>query len=306
MKTFHVLVLDDNRELIEKLGSRMTHIHHIARTEWKVELHEIHVEVVLQNGKPFFSQETLQSIVDACRENPNLILLDYGFISSEHTNLAPDEYFKNILTPADLIPALREYLQRTAPHDRKLAALITSALTANTCPTYLYTFTGRDFQRKSPIPDERKRLTQRAFPNTEIQLLDISQEIFANDAFSGEDKNFRAFLTAGLLARIIERELLLKILASENERLRFVRYYRSGIGVVVIILLGGAIGAVGSWLGGLIVTLIMENNTTMALTLGICSVVVSFLLGLVVPIFFERLMSNLLIKLKSDDANLRE
>lgn len=126
-------------------------------------LHEVHVEIECQAGKNVFSWETLRSVVEACREKPDLFLFDYGFSSENNANLPPTEYFKHTLTPAHLISALRAYLEKAHPHDSKLAALMESALIANTCPLYLYTFTGAEFHGAPPIPDERKKLTQRAF-----------------------------------------------------------------------------------------------------------------------------------------------
>jgi hypothetical protein len=105
----------------------------------------------------------------------------------------------------------------------------------------------------------------------------------------------------GLLDDIIHLELLKSILAHERERLRFVRYYRSGAGVLVIVLLGGAIGALGEWLGSIAMALMKAGSETVAILLIVLTAIVVFLLGLCIPLFFERLMSSLLRTLRAEE-----
>jgi|GEM_PF-3515240 len=303
MNTFRVLVVDDSRELIAKIAKRpIFHPQDVDGTDWRVVLQEVHVEVTVQDGLPQFSEETLRRIVEACREQPQLILADYGFIAPEHANLPPKQYFEKALTPAMLIPALGKYLEKHHLHDAKIQAETESSFIHNPCPLFLYTYTGKDFRGVDPTPDQRANLVHRAFDKSQVRLVDISQELFQNDLFPGDDKDFRAFLTAGLLAGIIERELLRFALRHEKKRLKYVRFKRSGIGVLVIVLLGGAIGAAGEWLGSRIMALVTGGFGTMALILGILAGVFFLLLGLGVPLLFERLMSNLLRKLKSEET----
>ena len=179
-----------------------------------------------------------------------------------------------------------------------------SGFIRNPCPLYLYTYTGKEFRGVDPTPDQRANLVHRAFDKSQVQLVDVSQELFQNDAFPGDDKDFRAFLTAGLLSGIIERELLKFALRHEKKRLKYVRFKRSGVGVLVIVLLGGGIGATGEWLGSRIMALVTVGFGTMALVLGILAGIFFFLLGLVLPLLFERLMSNLLTKPKADEHGI--
>lgn len=303
MNTFRVLVMDDSRELIAKIAKRVSHHDEIDGTKWRVVLEEVYVEVVVDEGKPQFSDETLRRIVEACREQPNLILADYGFVAPEHANLPPKQYFENALTPASLIPALANYLKRQHLHDTKVQKETEAGLLRNTSPLYLYTYTGKDFRGVDPTPDQRENLVRRAFDKSQVHLVDVSRDLYQNDAFPGDDKDFRAFLTAGLLAGIIERELLKFALRNEKERLKYVRFRRSGVGVLAIVLLGGAIGALGEWLGSTITTLLEKGFGMYALALALLAALFLFLLGLSVPLLFERLMSNLLSKLKKDSGN---
>lgn len=296
MKTFRALVLDDSRELIAKLAKRVSHQQNIDGTEWRIVLQEVHVTVTVQDGLPQFAEETLRCIVDACREQPHLILADYGYVAPEHANLPAEQYFGRALTPALLIPALEKHHQ----HDAKTRSETESSFNDNPCPLFLYTYTGKDFRGVDPTPDQRANLVQRAFAKSQVRLVDISQDLFQNDAFPGDDKDFRAFLTAGLLTGIIERELLRFVLQQEKERLKYVRIRRSGVGVLVIVLLGGAIGALGEWLGSTVTTMLEKGFILYAITLGVLAAIAIFLLGLGVPLIFERLMSNLLSKSKGD------
>jgi hypothetical protein len=303
MNTFRVLVLDDSRELIAKLAKRVSHQQNIDGTEWRTVLQEVHIEVVVCDGEPQFSEETLRKIIEACRERPHLILADYGFVAPEHITLPPEQYFQHALTPAMLVPALRKYLKKRHPHEAKIHRETEANFIRNPGPLYLYTFTGRSFRGIDPTPDQRANLVRRAFDQSQVQLVDISQELYQNDAFSGDDKEFRAFLTAGLLAGIMQRELLRFVLREEKERLKYVRFRRSSLGVLVIVLLGGAIGAAGEWLGGRLTALVTGGFGAMAIVLGILAAIFFALLGLGMPYLFEKMMSNLLSKIKSDESN---
>jgi len=312
MNQFHVLVVDDSRELIQKLGSRISPQHTIAGTHWRVVFHGVHIQAIHDRDQVRFSDDTLRALVAACRNQPNLIVADYGYPSPEQAKqlfsgeLTPVQYLDRILSAPNLVPAVKAFLEREHPTDKQLAAQIQSSLCDNPCRLYLYTYTPLKFQDALPTVDARSKLTQRVFHRSEVIPVDISLEIYENGIFdvdepTDQDKRFRAYLTTGLLDQIIHRELLSFVLARETERLRFVRYYRSGAGVFVIVLLGGAIGAVGEWLGERIMALIMAGFGTTALVLGVLAGVAFFILGLGVPLFFERLMSNLLRKLKSDE-----
>jgi len=73
MNTFRVLVLDDSRELIAKIAKRVSHQQNVDGIDWRVVLQEVHAEVTVQEGSPQFSEKTLGRIVEACREQPQLI-----------------------------------------------------------------------------------------------------------------------------------------------------------------------------------------------------------------------------------------
>jgi hypothetical protein len=122
MNTFRVLVLDDSRELIAKIAKRVLHQQNVDGKEWQMVLKEVHVEVTIKEGLSQFTEETLRRIVEACREQPHLILADYGFIAPEHADLPPKQYFEKALTPAMLIPALGKYLEKHHSHDAKVQA----------------------------------------------------------------------------------------------------------------------------------------------------------------------------------------
>lgn len=303
MNTFRVLVLDDSRELIAKISKRLTfNPQNIDGSTWQLVLHEVYVEVTVEAGTPQFSHETLRRIVEECRERPHLILADYGFVAPEHSNLPPEQYFDRALTPATLIPALRTYLEKYHLRDAKVQAETESNFIQNPCPFFLYTYTGKEFRGVDPTPDQRANLVRRAFGASEVHLVDISQELFQNDAFSGDDKAFRAFLTAGLLVGIIERELITRAFQDAKGRLKYVRFRRSGLGVLAIVILGGAIGALGEWFGSTVIAMLEKGLFSYAIALGILAAFFLFLLGLGVPLFFERLLSNLLTKVKADNT----
>lgn len=305
MNTFRVLVLDDSRELIAKIARRpIFHPQNVDGTEWQVLLTEIHVEVTVQNGLAQFSEKTLREIVEGCREKPNLILADYGFTAPEYAYLPPRQYLEKVLTPPMLIPALRKYLEMHHLHDTKVKAEIKSGFIHNPCPLFLYTYTGTVFHGVDPTPEQRANLVRRAFDKSQFQLVDISQELFQNDAFPGDNRDFRAFLTAGLLAGIIERELLRFALRYEKKRLKYVRFLRTGSAVLLIVLVGGAFGALGNWIAEIVVSQIEHGALKNALIVTGVAALTIFVIGLFLPVVFEKLMLNL--KGKSGSHDFRE
>jgi hypothetical protein len=309
---FRVLVVDDNFELIKKLGERILKGERtIAGTHWQVDFHGVYIEVVQDRDGTRFSDETLGKLVEACSNPPNLILADYGYSTLEQGKqlysgeLPPEQFFEQILSAPDLIPAVENFLQRERPNDKKLATQIHSSLRDNPCRLFLYTYTPPKFRNALPTVDARRILTQGAFQRSKVVPVDISLQLYKDGAFDVEDpttqdKSFRAYLTTGLLEHIIQRELLIFVLARETERLRGVRYFRSATGVFVIVLFAGAIGAVGEWLGARIMALFIGGFAGMAVMLCLLVGVVFFILGLCVPFVVETFMPNLLTKLKSD------
>lgn len=304
---FHVLVIDDSSEVIRQLKRRISPQHVIAGVTWRVILNAVHIDTKQETGPAGFTDDTLRSLIAGCTQTPDLILADYGFANkkqSEQLNdhsLTPEQFMDSILTAPDLVPAVEEFLEREHSEDRKLAARVAAGFRDNPCRLYLYTYTPIQFKNALPTVDARAKETQQVFGHSEVIPLDTTVEFYGNERFADKhDKDFYGYLVTGLLDQIIYRELFEFVLKRETERLRFVRYYRSGAGVLAIVLLGGGIGAVGEWIGGRIMVLIEKGLETTALIVGLGAVIVFLILGLCVPLIFERLMSNLLRKLKAD------
>src|SRR6266446_8612789 len=103
MNKFHVLLVDDSLELIQRLASRISERHDINGTTWWVDFQSVHIQVEHEGDRVHFTDETLHKLVAACRNRPDLILADYGFSSPEQGKrlysgeLTPAQYLERIL-----------------------------------------------------------------------------------------------------------------------------------------------------------------------------------------------------------------
>jgi hypothetical protein len=203
----------------------------------------------------------------------------------------------------DLVPEVERYLAANYSPGDPRAVHVHSNLCDNHCKIFLYTYTSLELKDVLPSVAARTKRTQNVFRQSIVVPIDTLEEFYDNGKYADKhDNDFYAYLVAGLLEHLIRQELLTFVLRGETARLKYIRYYRSGAGVLIIVLLGGAIGAVGEWLGERIMALVIVGLWTPAILLLLTAAIVFFILGILVPVFFERFMSNLLRKLRSEEG----
>lgn len=310
MKEFRVLVIDDDIRVIRRLKDRISPQHTVRNKSWNIVIDSLHVEID-ENENNCFSNATLEQLMNVCSQQHDLILADFGFATSAQVDdlvqrkISPDDFMEKIRTLPDLIPAVEEYVGDKFPKDVKRYKQVQSDLRKNTCKLFLYTYTPFDLKDALPSVDARSKRTKNMFREAEVIPIDTLDAFFDGGKYgTNYEKDFYAYLVTGLLENIVRQELLLFILDQETERLKYIRYYRSGAGVLVIVILGGAIGAIGEWLGERIMGFAMQGLWTPAIIIIALATIIFFILGLFVPIIFEKLMSNLLRKFETDKTRL--
>jgi len=309
MREFRVLVLDDDAKVIQRLRDRVSPQHTILGTTWNVLIYGVHIDVVGDVNEMHFSDETLAQLVNSCSHPPHLMLADFGYATPHLREqlrdglLSPDQFMRSILTMPDLVPEVERYLEANySPGDPRVVH-VHSNLCDNHCKIFLYTYTSLELKEVLPSVAARTKRTQNVFRQSIVVPIDTLEEFYDNGKYADKhDNDFYAYLVAGLLEHLIRQELLTFVLRGETARLKYIRYYRSGAGVLIIVLLGGAIGAVGEWLGARIMALVIVGLWTPAILLLLTAAIVFFILGILVPVFFERFMSNLLRRLRADEG----
>jgi hypothetical protein len=306
MFTFHILILDDDQTVIERLKGRITPKVTIAGKTWNIDLKAVHVRTVLDDGIAIFCDDTLKQLIKSCVPPPNLILADYGYSTAEQQEalrdgrITPREYMDNILTPADLPRFVMDFLRTRHRTDWEG---VRAGLLENPCKFVLYTFTPPKDSKDFPRVSERRIRTQRAF-KSDVHAVDTLEMFYENERFADKhDKDFYAYLVTGLLENIIRRELLEFALNQETDRLKYIRYKRSAAGVLIIVLIGGAIGAVAEWLGHRIMDLFSNGLWGPAVAIVALASIVFFAVAMMIPFIFEKVMTNLLSRLKSENES---
>ena len=171
---------------------------------------------------------------------------------------------------------------------------------------YLYSYTSKDFYKSLGEILARANRTQSAFPNCKVIPIDTKYEFYNGAEFDwpNEDSKHRREILCpscrGLINNIIQIEFLEHILL-DTKRLKYFRIQKSIFSVGVIVALGGAVGAVGEWLGGRVFYLFTKGMFDSALTLVALAIVFVLIIGFIIPMSFEKVMSGLISKSKSDD-----
>jgi hypothetical protein len=230
MREFHILILDDDIKVIERLRDRISPRHLIVGTTWNVQIRSIHVNVTADSFTRF-SKETLKQLVDVCSQPPNLILADFGYPTQQQTQqftdgtISSEQFMGKILTASDLVPAVQKFLEDNYPNDIRRAKQIQAGLSDNPCKLFLYTFTFPQYKRALPSIDARVKRTQGSFRRSVVIPIDTRVEFFDDEKYVDKhDLDFYAYLLSGLLEYIIRQELLEHVLRHDIVRLKYIRY----------------------------------------------------------------------------------
>jgi hypothetical protein len=261
------------------------------------------------DGKYRICRETLESLAAACNEEPGLILADYGYAQKQviaelrqkaqnGPELTEQDVAGRALTTADLISAAREYSRDPNVDSYKRRMMDVNFLRFSK-KLYLYSYTSKEFKRAMGEVAARATRTKAALQGCTVIPIDTKYEFYNGDEFdwpssSKHDGRFYAHLAAGLINHIIQHELLESML-EDAKRLKFVRIRSSAVAVALIVALGGAIGACTEWIGGRVLALSSAGDHMSAAAFGLLTVVWLFVMGMVLPFVFERIMSGFLV-----------
>lgn len=313
-RTFRILVIDDSPEVIDRVVQRVANEQHsFGGIEWSVDIGTVLVKIIDNNGQYSISMDTMEELAAECAKCPNVIFADYGYANRDLVHEIENEYngvpipLNNIaqytgkvFTIRNLVERANEYMNDPSKDSAKRSQLKKNFLNYNGI-LYLYTYKAREFQYVFGDIHARETATANAQRKWKVKLVDTRCYFYGDDRFDDpnrtiHDWNFYAHLVTGYIDQRTQIELLRNIISGS----RFVRYRRSLLSVAVIMALGGMLGAIGEWFGSQFVNTAEKDMMVAAwLILGF-SFVLILLFGFGIPIFFEKILSNL-VKLKSDD-----
>jgi hypothetical protein len=279
----------------------------------------INVKVESSNNESFqISKSTLEELSAACSEPPHLILADYGYakpeiistlrkFSEQGKEITEQDLIGKVFNTSDLAFAAKEYSIDNKNDSYKRKSISKNFLELK-AKLYLYSYTSKDFYKALGEISSRVNRTQSVFSNCKVMPIDTKYEFYNGAEFdwpneqSKHDGKFYAHLVSGLLNNLIQIEFL-EFILNDAKRLRYFRVQKSVITVGAIVALGGAIGAVGEWLGGRVFYLFNKGMFENALTLVVLAIVFTLVIGLIIPVSFEKVMSGLLSKSNSNDES---
>lgn len=248
-----------------------------------------------------FADEIVESLLAAADRIPDLIILDYIYVADEVAKVLKARAKDNTLTeeamsgwtrtPVDL----REWVRNSNIDDADKARILKNLFGAK-CPLYLHSYTPENTSPLVGPISERVKKTTIAFPNAAITSIDTREILFNNEEFdwpnpkSRYDSDYYPYQLAVAFDQIVQKE----ILRFELNRNRYIRLKRSAFSVGLISAIGAGLGFAGGWIGSLASTL-LQNNQILEATLICGSFLIIFLIiGLMLPLFFEKLMKALL------------
>lgn len=315
-----ILVIDDDEEVIKRLGDRLSLERRTfeGRT-YQMDLRTVHIKVdKIDDQTSRISNLTLQELSAACAQPPHVIFADYGYIlndtiqqlrklAEEGKEFTEQDLVGKALTPADLAQAVRGFINDKRMESYKRHNLKKNFLECK-ARLYLYSYTSKHFIKALGEVTARANRTKAAFPNCTVIAKDTRFEFYNGAEFdwpnpnSKHDGRFYAHLVGGLIDGLIHVEFL-ECMLSDARRLKFLRIQRSVVAVGFIVALGGAIGATAEWLGGRVVGLAAGGLYMSAGTIVVLTMVFILVIGLTVPVIFERAMSGLLKTGETDDES---
>lgn len=305
---FRVLVIDDNPDVIKRLD-RLSPKHQVGGNLWDVNVVSIHIELALdKDGAAHISDKSINQILAACSRPFNLVLADYGFASSSQWDdlasgkITPDEFLKKTKTAANVVEEVEMYLTTNRASDISLRNSFSKHLKDFGGKLYLYTYTSSGTKDTFPNVEAREKKTQAAFRKARVIAIDTQRKFFDDYRYEKNYSSpFYAYLVTGLLDTIINRELLEHILIVERARMKFIRHKRSAVAVFIVAALAGGIGSASSWIVEIIIGLFKADKVSAAWTLIALALTVLFAVGISLPFFFERILTNILAKLSSEN-----
>lgn len=316
---FRVLIIDDDLEVIKRLPERiLREQRYFEGRTWSIDLRVVHVKVEKINENHYqIANSTFEELASACSQPPHLILADYGYaqkeiistlkhLSDQGKEIKEEDLIGKVFTTADLAAAVQKFILDSSVDSYKRNSLKKNFLESS-AKLYLYSYTSKDFIKALRGVEARANRTKAALPNCKVIPVDTKHEFYNGEEFdypnpTKHDGKFYAHLVGGLINHLIQIEFIEHIL-EDAKRLKYVRVRRSTVSVGIIVALGGAIGAFSEWLGGRVLDLFSHGFLVPAFTIVGLAVVFILIIGLVVPVAFERVMTGLLTKRQIDEES---
>jgi len=308
---FKVIVIDDKPEVCRSIAGKIDGPRGMTDPEIRanVSVDQIVIDLQRKNetANPMedtwtFHENVAEKLDRACKQPPDLIILDFFYVNSEvaghlkaeakSDSLLHDALQGRVLSPVDLYDWIQDL-----PSDDPRKSLVLKNLFGAGCPVYLHSYTPEGMTVLAGPVDERRRLMARVIPNSQlIRTVDTRRVLFNDDVFDWPNKNSRydseyyPYQLAVYFDQVVEKE----ILRSKLDRLRYLRVGKTAKSVASIAAIGGGIGFAGAWIGDYVRSAFESENYVLGSIVGVFLLVTLMILGMLCPFLFERLMHRLL------------
>jgi hypothetical protein len=308
MDEFRVLVLDDDARVINQLKDRISSNYPVLKKNWDVIIEGVTIGAASENDESKFTAETLRNLIKALSEKPHLILADFGYTTRQNSEklqkgeITGEIYIKNLLTVADLMPQIENFLKKNRKEKGSINK-IRANFQDNSCKIFLYTFTPDDIKNDAPSIEARRKRCENVFRKSKVIAIDTRARFYNDNPkfLEKHDKEFYAFLVTELLENIVKHELWDFASHNEIQKAKFFRYGKSVLGVLLLALIGGAIGAAGELIGDLVTDSFSKGSWMLAGFTIVMGILLFLGIGLALPFIFEKTLLKLLTKLKDED-----
>ena len=318
-RAYRVLLLEDDQLVLDRVHDRLGTVRHAAAGDiWWLEFRPVRIGVEKAAESYSFERHTLDAIAKAVRDGIDLVVMDYGYVHPDawnearasaaaagRTKVSRDDLRGRILTTEDLAQALREYATDAAVGQELREAILQTFFGATRrTPTLLYSYTSAELYDVYQSVEARKNRTESVFPTLSVEGIDTKAELYNTAEFdwpakpSKHDPHYYSFLVSGLLVRLV-RERFIQHLLQLAEAPQYLRVRRSLKAVSLIVASGAALGLAGEWLGNRVLTFATAKAYGSLLIFSLFALTLTVVVGLALPVLFERLMQALL---RPDDA----
>jgi hypothetical protein len=250
-KIFRILVVDDKKPVLQAIGDWIKPTFLVSDEEYKIELLKLAVNVVNDHNGYVISEETIANLYNYCDKPFQLILLDFGFVKAGLK--AVDEIFRLYSLRTD--KTLRQLVDEVVLNPSHLASQCSDEsryfkkLERNFInhrgKLIIYTYIPGKIEAEYTCADVRKNVTNKNFPNADIQVIDTRKELFNNSMFDkiySDEKEYYPFLISKYLSKIIHIEIAESLLKDTQQiRVNLKRYRRNNQIITISTLIASLI-----------------------------------------------------------------
>jgi hypothetical protein len=225
VKNFRVLVVDDKKPVLQALDDRIEKKVIIGHEEFLIELLLLHVEVVGEEGKYEFSQNTIENLHNFCQKAFDLMLLDFGYVKKgvnaedrilELQEKNPEKDIRLIVDDIVLNP---KHLVNRCKVEYKYLSKIKEFFINHKGIIIVYTFIPSRIERHYTSANVRENITNKVFIKANISVIDTRKELFNDSQFDEIKKKYEGyypFLISKYLSKIIQFKIAETLLLSSK------------------------------------------------------------------------------------------